>query len=105
MKWKRSRKAKEQVALNTPLTGPERNGTDMHDAKPEGDSQSSSLEDEEELEEDDEDKKEEIMLRGCSLGSVGFVRQAVGGEMGKYSSYSEEELEEGGPRTRRGVFP
>uniref|UniRef100_A0A4W6G6S1 Homeobox domain-containing protein n=1 Tax=Lates calcarifer TaxID=8187 RepID=A0A4W6G6S1_LATCA len=48
MKWKRSRKAKEQAALTSPLTDVERNGMDIHSAKPQGDSHSSSLEDEEE---------------------------------------------------------
>lgn len=99
MKWKRSRKAKEQAM---PLTDTERAGMDVNGAKPQSDSHSSSLEDEEEIEGDDEDDKEEIeLLRVGSLGPVGFVRHAGGGT-GNYSSYSEEE---GGPRTRSGVFP
>ncbi|XP_040913546.1 motor neuron and pancreas homeobox protein 1-like [Toxotes jaculatrix] len=106
MKWKRSRKAKEQAALTSPLTDTERNGMDIHSAKSQGDSHSSSLEDEEELEGEDEDEKEEAeVLRASSLGSVGFMRHAVGGTGNSYSSYSEEELEEGGSRTRSGVFP
>lgn len=105
MKWKRSRKAKEQAALTSPLTDVERNGMDIHSAKPQGDSHSSSLEDEEELEGEDENEKEEIeVLRAGSLGSLGFMRHAVGGT-GNYSSYSDDELEEGGPRMRSGVLP
>ncbi|KAI3356474.1 hypothetical protein L3Q82_017688, partial [Scortum barcoo] len=95
MKWKRSRKAKEQATL----TDTERTGTD----KPQTDSHSSGLEDEEEMEreeeEEEEDEKEIEVLRAGSLGPVGFMRR-VGGGTGNYSSYSEEELEEGGPRTR-----
>ncbi|XP_059199327.1 motor neuron and pancreas homeobox protein 1-like [Centropristis striata] len=102
MKWKRSRKAKEQT---TPQTDTERAGMDIHSTQPQSDSHSSSLEDEEEIEGDDEDEKEEIeVLRAGSLGAVGFMRHA-GGETGNYSSYSEEELEEGGSRTRSGAFP
>ncbi|XP_068429047.1 motor neuron and pancreas homeobox protein 1-like [Clinocottus analis] len=100
MKWKRSRKAKDQAL---PLTDTERAGRDIHCTKPRSDSHSSSLEDEEEIEGDEEDGKEEIeVLRAGSLGSVGFTRHA-GGETGNYSSFSEEELEEG-TRTRSGVF-
>ncbi|TMS06489.1 Cilia- and flagella-associated protein 65 [Larimichthys crocea] len=101
MKWKRSRKAKEQATPTSPLTDTERTGMDIHSTKPQSDSHSSSLEDEEELEGEveDEDEKEEIeVLRAGSLGSVGFMRHAGEGT-GNYSSYSEEELEEGGPRT------
>ncbi|KAM6955992.1 uncharacterized protein PEZ65_007069 [Lycodopsis pacificus] len=101
MKWKRSRKAKDQAV---PLTDTERAGRDIHSTKPQSDSHSSSLEDEEEIEGDEEDEKEEMeVLRAGSLGSVGFIRHAGGGT-GNYSSYSEEELEEGGSRTRSGVF-
>ncbi|XP_054471947.1 motor neuron and pancreas homeobox 1-like [Anoplopoma fimbria] len=102
MKWKRSRKAKDQAVL---LTDTERAETDIHSTKPQSDSHSSSLEDEEEIEGDEEDDKEEIeVLRAGSLGSVGFMR-CPGGGTANYSSYSEEELEEGGSRTRSGVFP
>lgn len=100
MKWKRSRKAKEQAGLASPQTDTEIAGIDC--AKPQCDSHSSGLEDEEELEgEDDVDKEETEVLRAGSLGPVGFMRR----ESGHYSSYTEEELEEGGPRTRSGVFP
>ncbi|XP_029386893.1 motor neuron and pancreas homeobox protein 1-like [Echeneis naucrates] len=102
MKWKRSRKAKEQAGLTMPLSDTERNEMDMHSDKPQGDSQSSSLEDEEELEGEDEEEKEETeVLRAGSLGSVGFMRHAVEAA-GNYSSYL---VEEGGPRTRGRVFP
>lgn len=104
MKWKRSRKTKEQAALSCPLIDTERNGMNIHSAKPQCDSHSSSLEDEEELGEDEDEKEETEVLRAGSLGPVGFMRRVVGGT-GNYSSYSEEELEEGGSRTRRGVFP
>ncbi|KAK2839572.1 hypothetical protein Q5P01_013312 [Channa striata] len=105
MKWKRSRKAKEQTVSSTPRTDIERNGIDRCSDQPQGDSQSSSFEDEEELEEVDNDGKEEAEdLKTGSLGSVGFIRHTVRGT-GNYSSYSEEELEEGGPRMRSGVFP
>ncbi|XP_074514332.1 motor neuron and pancreas homeobox protein 1-like [Sebastes fasciatus] len=106
MKWKRSRKVKEQAKT---LTDKDRAGPDIHSAKPQSDSHSSGLEDEEEIEGDEEDEKEEMeALRVDSLGSVGFRRHAGGGggtTTGNYSSYSEEELEEGGPRTKSGVFP
>lgn len=105
MKWKRSHKAKEVSAPTTSLADIERNGLDIHGAKPQGDSQSSSFEDEEELEGVEEDEKEETgVLRESSLGSVGFIRAAIG-STGNYSSYSEEELDEGDPRTRSAVFP
>lgn len=105
MKWKRSRKAKEQATPTSPLNDMERTGMDMHSAKPQSDSHCSSLEDEEEIEGEDEDEKEETeVLRAGSFGSVGFTRRAGGGT-GNYGSYSDEELEEGGPRTRSGVFP
>lgn len=95
MKWKRSRKAKEQAALTSPLTDAERNGMDIHTARPQGDSHSSSLEDEEELEGVDEDEKEEAdVLRAGSLGPVGFMRHAMGGTR-NYNSYLDEELGEG----------
>lgn len=99
MKWKRSRKAKEQAALTSPLTDTERNGMDI--VRPQGDSHSSSLEDEEELEGVDEDEKEETdVLRAGSLGSVGFMRNAMG-ETRNYKSYLDEEL---GEATRSRVF-
>ncbi|XP_058478628.1 motor neuron and pancreas homeobox 1-like [Solea solea] len=96
MKWKRSRKAKDQAAL-TSLTGAERDEMDTHSAKSQGDSHSSSLEDEEELDGEVEDENEETeVLRASSLGSVGCTRLDIGG-IGNYSTYSEEQ--------RSGVFP
>lgn len=76
---------------------------DLLSAKHQRDSHSSSPEDDEELElEEDDDEKEEMgALRAGSLNPVGFMRNG----MGNYSSSSEGELEEGGPRTRSGVFP
>ncbi|XP_047457168.1 motor neuron and pancreas homeobox protein 1-like [Mugil cephalus] len=95
MKWKRSRKSKEQVN-QTSVSDTARPGMDIS-------SQSSSLEDEDEIEGEDEDEKEEIeVLRESSLSSVSFIRRAERG-MGNYSSYSEEE--DGGPGTRSGAFP
>ncbi|XP_028249939.1 motor neuron and pancreas homeobox protein 1-like [Parambassis ranga] len=101
MKWKRSRKAKEQVTP-TSLTDTERAGMDM---QTHSGSHGSSLEDEDEIEGEDEDEKEEVEVlgEGC-LGSVGFTRH-TGEGTGNYSSYSEEEMEEGGRETRSGVFP
>nr|XP_020450453.1 motor neuron and pancreas homeobox protein 1-like [Monopterus albus] len=105
MKWKRSHKAKEQAAQTTPWTDTERNEMDIHSAKSQGDSLSSSLEDEKELEEEDKDEKEETgTLRASSLGCIDFLRPAVRGT-GNSSSYTEEVLEEGSSITRGGVFP
>lgn len=103
MKWKRSRKAKEQATSSTQLTGTDGSETDILGAKHQRDSHSSSPEDDEELElEEDDDEKEEMgVLRAGSLNPVGFMRN----RMGNYSSSSEGELEGGGPRTRSGVFP
>lgn len=95
MKWKRSRKAKEQAPLTSSLTGTDSTEMDVH--KPQSDSHSSSLEDEEEIDEEDEDEK-------SSVGPVVFMRHTGGGPM-NYSSYSEEELEEGGRGTKSDVFP
>ncbi|XP_037345457.2 motor neuron and pancreas homeobox protein 1-like [Pungitius pungitius] len=101
MKWKRSRKVKDQAM---PLSDKERAAADIGRAKPQSDSHSSGLEDEEELEGDEEDEREEIdVLRAGSLGSIGYMGHAGGGT-GNYSSYSEEELEEGGSQTRSGGF-
>lgn len=103
MKWKRSRKAKEQATSSSPLTGTDGSKMDILSAKHERDSHSSSPEDDEELElEEDDDEKEEMgVLRAGSLNPVGFMRNGTG----NYSSSSDGELEEGGPRTRSGVFP
>ncbi|XP_054871376.1 motor neuron and pancreas homeobox protein 1-like [Amphiprion ocellaris] len=101
MKWKRSRKAKEQVTP-TSLTDTERTGMDIQSMKPHGGSHRSSMEDDDEIEGEDEDEKEEIEV--LREGSISFTRHAGRGT-GNYSSYSEEELEEGDRGTRSGVFP
>uniref|UniRef100_A0A3B5AKZ6 Homeobox domain-containing protein n=1 Tax=Stegastes partitus TaxID=144197 RepID=A0A3B5AKZ6_9TELE len=104
MKWKRSRKAKEQVSP-TSQSGTERTGLDLQSIKPHGDSHRSSLEDDEEVEGEDEDESEEIeVLREGSFGGVSFSRRAGRGT-GNYSSYSEEEIEEADRGARSGVFP
>ena len=98
MKWKRSRKSKEQAALNSPLTDM---SMDVHGMKPQNDSHSSSLEDEEEFEREGKDEKNEMgALRAGSLAPVGFLRNGTL----NYDSYSEDELEEGGAQARTGVL-
>lgn len=102
MKWKRSRKAKEQALTSSP-TDIEKNRMDAH--KPQSDSQSSDLEDEEEIDGEDVDEKEEIeVMGGDSLSPVVFMRHAGRRGAANYSSYSEEELEEGGLGTRSTAF-
>ncbi|KAM4557842.1 uncharacterized protein PAE49_012903 [Odontesthes bonariensis] len=104
MKWKRSRKAKEQIAA-TSLMDAERTRVDIQSIKPHGDSHSSGLEDEEEIEGEDAYEKEEIGdLRGGSLSSVGLTRHAGGG-LRSYSAYTEEAMEKRAPGKRSGVFP
>ncbi|KAM4609474.1 motor neuron and pancreas homeobox 2a [Polymixia lowei] len=100
MKWKRSRKAKEQAAS----TDPDSPARGKDSAKPRADTHSSSPEDEEELDGEDEEEDEEIEVsRAGSLGSsVGFLRHA-GGRAGLYAARSEEELDEGVPGRRTGV--
>ncbi|KAM3861925.1 motor neuron and pancreas homeobox 2a [Diretmus argenteus] len=106
MKWKRSRKAKEQAASTSPLTDSDGHGAGTHSSKPQGETHSSGLEDEEELEGEDEEEEMEV-LRAGSLSSVGFLRHTGGGGgggVGNYGSYSEEEeVDEGAPRKRTGV--
>uniref|UniRef100_A0A3Q0S3U3 Homeobox domain-containing protein n=1 Tax=Amphilophus citrinellus TaxID=61819 RepID=A0A3Q0S3U3_AMPCI len=104
MKWKRSCKTREQITLSN-LTDRERTGRDLQSIKRHVGSHTLSPEDEEEIAEEHEDEKEEIEdLSEGSFSSVGFARNS-GGEMGNYNSYSEEETEQGGPRTKTGVFP
>lgn len=96
MKWKRSRKSKDQAALNSPLTD-----MNMDGMKPQNDSHSSSVEEEEEFEGEENDGKDvRRALRAGSLPPVGFLRNGTL----NYSSYSEEELEEGGAQERSGVL-
>nr|XP_057938457.1 motor neuron and pancreas homeobox protein 1-like [Doryrhamphus excisus] len=92
MKWKRSRKSKEQANPSSPLTDSEK----ADSVKLQVDSHSSSLEDEYEQEEDDDDEETSVMP--SSKGSL--LRHAGDGN---YSCYLEEELEEGSSR-RSGVF-
>lgn len=102
MKWKRSRKAKEQASPSSPQTGSEGAETDMLSSKHQRDSHSSSPEDDEDLELGDDDEKEGMgQLRAGSLNPTGFLRNG----MGNYSSSSEGELEEGVPRTRSVIYP
>lgn len=96
MKWKRSRKSKEQASPSSPLTG---SGAeiDMLSSKHQRDSHSSSPEDDEDLELGDDDDKEQVgQLRAGSFNPTGFLRNVTG----NYVSSSEGELEEGVPRTR-----
>ncbi|KAM7407723.1 hypothetical protein PAMA_003458 [Pampus argenteus] len=101
MKWKRSRKAKNQAT--SPLTDTEQTRIGIHGAQ--SDSHSSSLEDEEELEGEDEDEKEEIEDLRAGSGCLGIMGRTGGGGTGKYSSYVDKKTEEGCPLTRTGVFP
>ncbi|XP_041857051.1 motor neuron and pancreas homeobox protein 1-like [Melanotaenia boesemani] len=104
MKWKRSRKAKEQSTPSS-LTNTERTRMDTHSIKPHGGSLSSSPEDEEEIEGEEEYEKEDMRsLREGSLGPVGFTMHPGGG-LGNYSCYSEEEIDEKASGNRKGVFP
>ncbi|XP_020775954.1 motor neuron and pancreas homeobox protein 1-like [Boleophthalmus pectinirostris] len=88
MKWKRSRKAKEQQG--NPLND------EIHCSKTPGDYHSSSIDDEEDIDAEDEEGKEELQALRPP-----FTRHTPA----NYSSYSEEEGEERDPRTRNGVFP
>lgn len=90
MKWKRSRKLKDQAPPTSPT---ER--TQMSVKHPR-DFHSSSLEDEDDIEVEDEDDKEELDVLRLSRHAGGTAN---------YSSYSDEELEDGDTRTRSGVFP
>ncbi|KAM4731295.1 uncharacterized protein FYW61_009371 [Anableps anableps] len=99
MKWKRSRKAREQVTA-TSVTD---NAMDIQSLKHHHIALSSSLKDERKKEVEDEFVIEEMkQLRRASLGSVSFTRYR-GGEAGIYTSYSEEEIEEGLPRESIGT--
>lgn len=102
MKWKRSRKSKDQVSASSPLTGSEGAEMDLLSSKHERDSHSSSPEDDEDLELGDDDEKEGVgQLRAASLNPTGFLRNVTG----NYVSSSEGEMEEGLPRTRSVIYP
>lgn len=71
----------------------------MDGMKPQNDSHSSSVEEEEEFEGEENDGKDaRRALRAGSLPPVGFLRNGTL----NYSSYSEEELEEGGHKKEVG---
>lgn len=102
MKWKRSRKSKEQASPSSPLTGSEGAEMDMLSSKQQRDSHSSGPEDDEDLELGDDDDKERVgQLRAGSLNPAGFLRNVTG----NYVSSSEGELEEAVPRTRSVIYP
>ncbi|XP_061648813.1 motor neuron and pancreas homeobox protein 1-like isoform X1 [Phyllopteryx taeniolatus] len=94
MKWKRSRKAKEQANPASPLSDGER----ADSVQLQADSPTSSLEDEDELEGDEEDKEPSALP-----GSLCSLLRRAGEVTGNYSSYLQEEPEEGSSRS--GVFP
>ncbi|XP_054888133.1 motor neuron and pancreas homeobox protein 1-like [Poeciliopsis prolifica] len=97
MKWKRSRKARDQVTATSDNT------MDIQSLKHHRISLSSSLEEEREREVEDEFGIEEMkQLSKASLSPVTFTRYR-GDEVGIYTSYSEEEIEEGLPRERSGT--
>lgn len=102
MKWKRSRKTKEQASPSSPLAGSEEAEMDMISSKQQRDSLSSSPEDDDDLELGDGDEKEAVgQLRPGSLNPTGFLRNVTG----NYISSSEGELEEAVPRTRSAIHP
>ncbi|XP_014841485.1 PREDICTED: motor neuron and pancreas homeobox protein 1-like [Poecilia mexicana] len=97
MKWKRSRKARDQVIATSDNT------MDIQSLKHHHISLSSSLQDERQREVEDEFGIEEMkQLSKASLSSVTFTRYRGDGGPGIYTSYSEEEIEEGLPRERSG---
>ncbi|XP_037095761.1 motor neuron and pancreas homeobox protein 1-like isoform X1 [Syngnathus acus] len=93
MKWKRSRKTKEQANPASPPSDGERTDSVQLQA----DSPRSSLEDDDELEGEEED--EDASVLPASLGSL---LKRAGGVTENYRSYLEEEE---GSSTRSGVFP
>lgn len=98
MKWKRSRKSREQAAPNTPLTD---RSVDARGQKPRSDSSSSSPEDEEEFEEEERGDKDDTGAFGAeSLAPAGFGRNGTP----NYGSYSEGEPQEGGAPARTAVL-
>lgn len=102
MKWKRSRKSKEQVSPTSPLTGAEEAEMDLISSKHQRDSHSSSPEDDDSIELGDDDEKEGAgQLMAGSLNPSGFLRNVSG----NYISSSEGELEDGVSRTRSVIYP
>ncbi|KAM9364882.1 uncharacterized protein KZ484_011071 [Pholidichthys leucotaenia] len=98
MKWKRSHKMKEQATPATLTTGQR---TGMEAQRSHGGSHSLRLQDEEELE--PEEEKEEVLRKG-SCDSVACTRHQERG-IRNSSSYLEEDMEEGCPRRKCGIFP
>ncbi|CAL1582717.1 unnamed protein product [Knipowitschia caucasica] len=91
MKWKRSRKAKEQQgnALNNDIRCSSKSQGDLHHSNIHDD-------DEEEEDPEEEEGKEELQALRPTLSRH---------TLESYSSYSEEEVEESDPRTRNDAFP
>ncbi|XP_077474048.1 uncharacterized protein LOC144087461 [Stigmatopora argus] len=94
MKWKRSRKAKEQTGPTSPLSDSER----AESVQLQADSPNPSLEDDDELHGEDEDEEQSVL-------SLGSLLRHTGGEAENYSSYLEQELEDGSNTRRSGGFP
>ncbi|KAJ0005931.1 hypothetical protein NQD34_015825 [Periophthalmus magnuspinnatus] len=89
MKWKRSRKAKEQQGNSL--------SEEILCSKSLGDYHNSSIDDDEEdIDGEDEEEKEELQALRAP-----FTRHTPA----NYSPYSEEEGEERNPRTRNDFFP
>ncbi|XP_061578922.1 motor neuron and pancreas homeobox protein 1-like [Cololabis saira] len=105
MKWKRSRKTKEQVT-ETSLAGKETINVDIQSTRPHGGSLSSTLKVEDEMEKENKYEKEDTKLvgDGC-LDSAGLTSHAGQGSGNYDSSYSEEEMEDGTLEGRNHVFP
>ncbi|XP_061697993.1 motor neuron and pancreas homeobox protein 1-like isoform X2 [Syngnathoides biaculeatus] len=94
MKWKRSRKAKDQANPVSQLSDGER----ADSVQLQADSPRSSLEDEDELEGQQEDEEPSALP-----GSLCYLLKRGGGVTGNYSSYLQDEPEEGSSR-KSGVF-
>ncbi|KAM6934484.1 uncharacterized protein FYW49_000753 [Xenentodon cancila] len=98
MKWKRSRKTKEQV---TPTSLADKESIMTH-----GGSLSATLRVEEEMEKENKYKEEDTELVGDgSLDSAGLTSHDEQGSGNCYSSYSEEEMEDGALEGRNHAFP
>ncbi|KAG7259548.1 hypothetical protein CRUP_021084, partial [Coryphaenoides rupestris] len=109
MKWKRSRKAKEQAACaSTQQAGPQSSGPGKHIAtKPRDGSHCSSSgpDDEEELEgeqeeEDDEDEEDDHHDESDDVEEIGLMRRGSFGRILMHTGGEEEEEEESGMKNR-----
>lgn len=114
MKWKRSRKAKEQGAhvqgeYDCPHRGKNSTKTRSGDTRNSG-----TLEDEEDLEEDEEDleaEEEDVLSASTLAARVGLVSRPTNSlrhtatdlSYSSHGSYSEDELEDRGPGLERRV--